>query len=116
MLRLLACALACTLSATAAYSQTPVAPVSPHIDYHWHQVAYHRQVAQLDDLVRLRQLEIASLERQLAEWEPLDRFRTGRPVMVDVERTRLQLEYAKLDLKCLEQRAFDLTRRRAQGW
>lgn len=84
--------------------------------YRYHQLSYHRQVAQLERLVRLRKLEIASLERQLEEWEPMDRFRTGRPVMLDFERTQLQLAHVKFELECLEQQRFDLTHARGRMW
>lgn len=117
MLRPICCGLALWLTATFATAHPlPQTYPSPQAAYHLHQVAYHRQVAQLDKLIRLRKAEIASLQRQLAEWEPLDRFRTGRTVMIDVERTHLLLQQAELDLECLEQESFDLIRSRGRAW
>ena len=116
MLRLLTCIFTVALSGTQAIGHPPVNLHSPADSYHARQLTYHRQVAQLDELTRLRRLETEALSRQLKEWEPLDRFRTGRPVMMDVEQTRLRLELAKLEHKCLEQQAFDLTHSRSRGW
>ena len=78
--------------------------------------SYHQQVFRLDNEIRLQKAEIAAIERTLAEWEPMDRFRVGRTLGVDVERGRLALAEAKLTLKYLEQEKFDLVRSRAWGW
>ncbi|WP_442482521.1 hypothetical protein [Aeoliella sp. SH292] len=122
MSRLLLCSFAATLfaltlapSTTLAYPPYVAGP-SPAA-YYWHQdVGYHREIQRLDNLVMLRKAEIKMLERQLAEWRPLDQFRTGRPVMLDVERARFQILEAKLDLQCLEQERFDLVHARGRGW
>lgn len=100
-------------SPTMAYPPAAYSP-SPLTDYRYQYVVYHREVARLDAEILLRKAEIASLERMLKEWEPLDRFSTGRPVMIDIERTRLQILEAQLSLKCLEQVQFDLTHSRGR--
>jgi hypothetical protein len=122
MSRLLLCVLAVTAfavssmpSAVLAYPPYVAGP-SPAAYYWHHDVGYHREIQRLDNLVMLRKAEIKSLERQLAEWRPLDQFRTGRPVMLDVERARLQILEAKLDLQCLEQERFDLVHARGRAW
>ena len=102
---------------SAATAYPPYAPsVSPAAYYWHHDIGYHREIKRLDNMVMLRKAEIASLERQLKEWRPLDQFRTGRPVMLDVERTRLLILEAKLDLQCLEQERFDLVHARGRMW
>lgn len=80
------------------------------------QLAYQRQVVQLDQLVRLQKAEIESLHRRLQEWEPMDQFRTGRALMMDVEITQLALIRAEMNLEKLQQEQFDLTRSRGRGW
>lgn len=84
--------------------------------YSQRQFSYHRQVAELDQSVRLQRAEIASLRRRLEEWEPMDRFRTGRALIMDVELTRLALMRAEMNLQHLQQAQFDLTRSRGRGW
>lgn len=102
------------LSPTAmAYPPVAYHP-APLSTYRYQHVVYHREVARLDAAIRLRKAEIAAMERMLKEWEPLDRFSTGRPVMLDIERTRLQLLEARLGLQCLEQDLFDLTHARGR--
>lgn len=102
-------------STTLAYPPHLAVP-SPAACCWQDNVAYHREIQRLDNLVMLRKAEIASLERQLVEWRPLDQFRTGRPVMLDIERTRLLILEAKLDLQYLEQQRFDLVHARGRMW
>lgn len=122
MSRLLLSAIAATMfalsfSPSAALAHPPYMAGPSPAAYYWHQdVGYHREIQRLDNLAMLRRAEIKMLERQLAEWRPLDQFRTGRPVMLDVERARLQILEAKLDLQCLEQERFDLVHARGRAW
>jgi hypothetical protein len=81
---------------------------SPASAHYYRHTAYHRQVQLLDEQIRLRKAEIASLERQLEAWQPQTRFRSAGPLMVTIENTRLVLMNLKLDLACLEQDLFDL--------
>ncbi|QDU58584.1 hypothetical protein [Aeoliella mucimassa] len=113
MFRLLVCAAVCSLGLLALPSAKAHPPACVYGTYYGN---YHQQVARLDASIRLQKAEIASLERLLAEWEPLDRFRVGRSVGVDVERTRLALAEAEWTLKCLQQDKFDLVRSRSFGW
>lgn len=86
---------------------------SPAAPYYYLQTTYHRQVQLLEQQIRVRKAEIAALERQLDAWEPFDRFRNGRPLMVTIENSSLILMEAKLDLARLEQDLFALVHSRA---
>lgn len=118
MLRLLMLAACCfsslivstTVNAHDSYSlQARVAN-----SHYRHYVEYPRQLQLLEDSIRLQKAEIASLERRLFEWEPSDRFHTGRALTVTIENTRLVLLAAKLDLQRMEQQRFDLVRYRGR--
>lgn len=113
MPRLLLWALVCACGALLTDS-THAQPRynSPAAPYYYLQTTYHRQVRLLEQQIRVRKAEIAALERQLDAWEPFDRFRNGRPLMVTIENTRLILMEAKLDLSRLEQDLFDLVHSR----
>jgi len=102
-----------TSSATLAHNYYSQQARAANARYQ-HFVEYPRQLQTLDDLIRLRKAEIASLERRLKEWEPLDRFDTGRALMVTIENTRLVLLQSQIELRQLEQQRFNMARYRGR--
>lgn len=67
----------------------------------------------LDADIRLAEARVASLKRLLAEYAPMDRFTTGRALVLTIEGTRLDLLAAELDLKELRAQRWDLDRAHA---
>lgn len=102
-----------TSSATLAHNYYSQQARAANARYQ-HYVQYPRQVQTLDNLIRLKKAEIASLERRLKDWEPSDRFDTGRALMVTIENTRLVLLQTQMELQQLEQQRFDLVRYRGR--
>lgn len=113
MLRQLLCVVACAVFVLPeGHASAQPAFHSPAAPYYYRYTTYHRQVQLLDQQIRVREAEIAALERHLEAWEPLDRFRDGRPLMITMENTRLILMQAKFDLDRLERERFDLVHSR----
>jgi hypothetical protein len=68
----------------------------------YRQVELPRQLRQFDAAIKLTKAEIAMQKRLLREYRPFDKFQTGRPLVVTIEYTRLQLAEAELRLKDLQ--------------
>lgn len=102
-----------TSSATHAQHYYSQQARAAHARYQ-HYVQYPQQLQMLDNLIRMRKAEIASLELRLKDWESSDRFDTGRALMVTIENTRLVLLQTRMELQQLEQQRFDMVRYRGR--
>ncbi|TWT72800.1 hypothetical protein Pla123a_40990 [Posidoniimonas polymericola] len=62
----------------------------------YENVEYPAELRRLKSELKLAEAEAASLERLLREYEPFDKFSTGRPLVLTIESTRLALLRAGL--------------------
>ncbi|MCA9240915.1 MAG: hypothetical protein KDA37_11980 [Planctomycetales bacterium] len=76
----------------------------------YEQVEYPTQRRQLTHELRVAEAEVASLKRLLQEYEPFDRFSTGRALVLTIESTRLSLLRAELRRDDFKRQLSDLQR------
>lgn len=76
----------------------------------YEQVEYPTERRRLMQELRVAEAEVASLKRLLNEYEPFDRFSTGRPLVLTIESTRLSLLRAELRRDDFRRQLSDLQR------
>lgn len=70
----------------------------------YRQVDYPTRVRTLRSEQIMTQARIDSLKRRLAEYAPMDRFQTGKALIITIEQTKLELLREELHLKDLQAR------------
>ena len=70
----------------------------------YEQVSHPMRVRTLNAEITLTEARIKSLNRRLDEYEPMDRFETGRALFVTIEETKLDLLREELHLQELKAR------------
>jgi hypothetical protein len=80
------------------------------------QVEYPRELRRLESQIRLTELEIKSYEERLREYRSVDKFSTGRPLLVTLQDVRLCLLEAELRLEDLRAERAALVRFHSDQW